>query len=143
MALEDATNPVKGVSGPGKYAKRTDLSYQSNSYGDGVAYDAAKSGAPLATAPKSPMLSEAPQVRPSQPPVTGLYDPTQRPDEPVTAGIDQGAGVGSDALMMRQPDDNNFRATIAEYMPVLAYVASLPNASPETRAAIRQLRDYA
>jgi hypothetical protein len=143
MALEDATNPMQGVSGPGKYAKRTDLSYQSNSYGDGVAYDAAKSGAPLATAPKSPMLSEAPQVRPSQPPVTGLYDPTQRPDEPVTAGIDQGAGVGSDALMMRQPDDNNFRATIAEYMPVLAYVASLPNASPETRAAIRQLRDYA
>lgn len=143
MALEDATNPVKGVSGPGKYAKRTDLSYQSQSYGDGVAYDAEKSGAPLARAPKSPMLSEAPQVRPSQPPVTGLYDPTQRPDEPVTAGIDQGAGVGSDALMMRQPDDNNFRATIAEYMPVLAYVASLPNASPETRAAIRQLRDYA
>ena len=53
MALEDATNPMQGVSGPGPYAKRTDLSYQSQSYGDGVAYDAAKSGAPLATAPKS------------------------------------------------------------------------------------------
>jgi hypothetical protein len=141
MALEDSTNPMQGVSGPGPYAKRTDLSYKSQSYGDGVAYDAAKSGAPLATAPKSPMLSQAPQVRSA--PVAGLYDPTNRPDEPVTSGIDQGAGVGSDALMMRQPDDNNFRASIAEYMPVLAYVASLPNASPETRAAIRQLRDYA
>ena len=143
MALEDSTNPVKGVSGPGKFAKRTDISYQSQSYGDGVAYDAAKSGAPLATAQKSPMLSQAPQVRPGQAPVAGLYDPTNRPDEPVTSGIDQGAGVGSDALMMRQPDDNNFRASIAAYMPVLAYVASLPDASPETRAAIRQLRDYA
>jgi hypothetical protein len=89
------------------------------------------------------MLSQTPQVRQAQTPVAGLYDPTNRPNEPVTAGIDQGAGVGSDALMMRQPDDNNFRASIAEYMPVLAYVASLPNASPETRAAIRQLRDYA
>jgi hypothetical protein len=89
------------------------------------------------------MLSQAPQVRPGQAPVAGLYDPTNRPDEPVTSGIDQGAGVGSDALMMRQPDDNNFRASIAAYMPVLAYVASLPDASPETRAAIRQLRDYA
>jgi len=143
MALEDAKNPMQGVSGPGKYARRTDLSYQSNSYGDGVAYDAAKSGAPLATAPKSPMLSQAPVVRPAQAPVAGLYDPTNRPDEPVTAGIDQGAGPGSEALMMRQPDDTNFRANIMAYMPVLSYVASLPNASPETRAAIRQLRDYA
>jgi hypothetical protein len=140
MAIEDAKNPMQGVSGPGPYAKRTDLSYQSQSYGDGAAYDAAKSGAPLAKAPKNPKLSEAPRV--SNPPV-GLYDPTQRPDEPVTSGIDRGAGVGSDALMMRQPDDANFRANIAAYMPVLTYVASLPNASPETRAAIRQLRDYA
>jgi len=134
---------MQGVSGPGRFARRTDLQYSPDTYGAGVEMAAQKAGAPLATAPKSPMLSQAPQVRSGQAPVAGLYDPTNRPDEPVTSGIDQGAGVGSDALMMRQPDDNNFRATIAEYMPVLAYVASLPNASPETRAAIRQLRDYA
>lgn len=139
MALDDAKNPMQGVSGPGKFAKRTDLSYQSENYGDGVAYDAAKSGAPLATAQKSPMLSQAPRV---STPTPGLYDPTNRPDEPVTAGIDQGDGPGSEALMMQQPDDNNFRAKIAEYMPVLAYVAGLPSTSPETRAAIRKLRDY-
>lgn len=102
MALEDSTNPMQGVSGPGKYAKRTDLSYQSNSYGDGVAYEAAKSGAALSTAPKSPMLSQAPQV--SSTPfgsVIGIYDKTQRPDEPITSGIDSGPGVGSNALMMQ------------------------------------------
>jgi hypothetical protein len=142
MALEDATNPMQGVSGPGKFAKRTDLEYQSTGYGDGVAYDAAKGGAPLARAQKNPMLSQAPQVS-SAAPLPGLYDPTQRPDEPVTAGIDRGDGVGSDALMMRQPDDAEFRASIAAYMPVLAYIAGRPDASPETRAAIRQLRDYA
>jgi hypothetical protein len=126
-------NPLAGPAGPGKYSTRTDnLQMGSIAYGEGVETAAIKSGAPLA---------KTPNVRPT--PVAGLYDPTQRPDEPITSGIDQGAGVGSDALMMRQPDDNNFRATIAEYMPVLAYVASLPNASPETRAAIRQLRDYA
>jgi hypothetical protein len=59
MALDEATNPVKGVSGPGKFAKRTDLEVQSTGYGDKVAYNANKSGAPLATAQKSPMLSEA------------------------------------------------------------------------------------
>ena len=141
MALEDAKNPVKGVSGPGKFAKRTDLQYQSNSYGDGVAYDAAKSGAPLATAPKNPKLSQAPQVPTPQAPVTGLFEPTQRPNEPVTHGVDVGPGAGSDALMMRQPDDTNFRAGIQSAKPVLAYIADLPNTSPETRAAIKQLWD--
>ena len=100
MALEDATNPMQGVSGPGKFAKRTDLAYQSENYGDGVAYDAAKSGAPLAKAQKSPMLSQEPKVASAEP-VTGLYDPTTRPDEPVTHGVDIGAGAGSNALMMQ------------------------------------------
>jgi hypothetical protein len=100
MALNEATNPMQGVSGPGKYAKRTDLSYQSQSYGDGVAYDAAKSGAPLERAPKSPMLSQAPQVPVEQPAVTGIFEPTQRPDEPITSGIARGAGPGPEVLMM-------------------------------------------
>ena len=105
MALEDAKNPMRGVSGPGKFAKRTDLAYQSVNYGDGVAYQAAKSGAPLATAQKSPLLSEAPQVPAgqAQSPLIGLYDPTQRPDEPITSGIDMGPGVGSSALGMKAP----------------------------------------
>ena len=103
MALEDATNPMQGVSGPGKFAKRTDLEYQSESYGDGVAYNAAKSGAPLARAPKNPMLSEAPVVRGAgmgAPTGVGLFKPTQRPGEEVTTGVDVGPGAGSSALMM-------------------------------------------
>ena len=119
MALEDARNPMQGVSGPGPYAKRTDLSYQSQSYGDGVAYNAAKSGAPLATAPKNPMLSQAPQVS-STPfgPSVGLYDKTQRPDEPITSGIDSGPGVGSNALMMKsQFAQDKLSNTLAQMLP--------------------------
>jgi hypothetical protein len=52
-----------------------------------------------------------------------------------------GDGAGSEALAMRQPDDTNFRSSIASYMPVLTYISDLPNTSPETRKAIRQLRD--
>jgi hypothetical protein len=132
---------MQGVSGPGKYAKRTDLQYQPGAYGEGVAYDAAKSGAPLASAPKNPKLSQAPQVSPAQPPVTGLYEPTARPNEPVTHGVDAGAGAGSEALMMRGPDDTNFRANITQYLPVLNFVSDQPGTSPETRDAIRQLMD--
>jgi hypothetical protein len=116
MALDEATNPMQGVSGPGKFAKRTDLSYQSENYGDGVAYDAAKSGAPLAKAQKSPMLSEAPQV--SAEPAIGLYDKSTRPDEPITHGIDVGAGAGSDALMMRSKfAEVKLSETLAQMLP--------------------------
>jgi hypothetical protein len=118
MALEDARNPMQGVSGPGPYAKRTDLSYQSQSYGDGVAYNAAKSGAPLATAPKSPLLSQAPDVSQgaSSGPVTPLYAPTERPNEPITAGIDMGPGPGSNALGMK-PSVGKLSDTLAVLLP--------------------------
>ena len=46
MALQDSTNPLAGVSGPGKFAKRTDLQFQPEQYGQGVEYQAMKSGAP-------------------------------------------------------------------------------------------------
>lgn len=100
MALEDATNPMQGVSGPGKYAKRTDLQYQPDAYGEGVQYAVEKAGAPLAKAQKSPMISQAPQVptEVSAPAPVGLFEPTQRPDEPITHGIDIGPGAGSEIL---------------------------------------------
>ena len=136
MALEDARNPMQGVSGPGKYAKRTDLSYQSQSYGDGVAYNAAKSGAPLATAPKNPMLSQAPQVPTKQLPVTGLYDQTQRPEEPVTHGIDLGPGGGSNVLAMQD-------ATAGQYQnayDMFQAMAQNPNASPSLQYLAQRIQ---
>ena len=142
MALEDAKNPMKGVSGPGTFAKRTDLQYKPDTYGAGVQYDAAKSGAPLATASKSPMLSQAPKVSTGAPAAgVGLYDPTQRPNEPITHGINIGDGGDASVLAMRQPDDSGFRMSIQAAKPVLAYIADLPNTSPETRAAIKELWD--
>jgi hypothetical protein len=119
MALEDAKNPMQGVSGPGKYAKRTDLSYQSQSYGDGVAYDAAKSGAPLERAQKSPMLSQAPQVPAGGMPAPtgiGLFEPTQRPGEPITQGVDVGAGAGSEVLAMAKSSEK-LSDTLVKMLP--------------------------
>ena len=136
MALEDATNPMQGVSGPGKYAKRTDLAYQSQSYGDGVAYDAAKSGAPLATAPKNPMLSQAPQVPTRQLPVTGLYDQTQRPEEPVTHGIDLGPGGGSNVLAMQDATAGQYQSAYDMFQAM----AQNPNASPSLQYLAQRIQ---
>jgi hypothetical protein len=133
-------NPLAGPAGPGKFSTRTDnLQMGSTAYGEGVETQAIKSGAPLA---KTADTRPTPASRLREQTVTSLYAPTERPDEPVTAGIDQGAGAGSDALMINQPDDyTNFNANMQSYIPILSYISSLQNTSPETRRAIRQLRD--
>ena len=135
-------NPMAGVSGPGKYAVRTDnLTMGSTSYGEGVDTAAIKSGAPLSRTPNQrPMPANEVRAAATQAPVTGLYDPTSRPNEPVTNGADVGLGLGSDSLMMAKPvDDSDFRMKIEASKSVLAYIADSPNTSPETRAAIKDL----
>ena len=130
-------NPLAGPAGPGKYSTRTDkLKMGSIAYGEGVETAAIQSGAPLAQSPGSMPASE---VMPKARPITSLYADTESPDEPITTGIDRGPGAGSEALQMRKEDDSNFRAAIQAAKPVLAYVADLPDTSPETRAIIKQL----
>jgi hypothetical protein len=139
MALEDAKNPMQGVSGPGPYAKRTDLQYQSQGYGDGVQYAADKSGAKLATTRKSPLLSEAPEVGPQQPSVTGLYEPTARPNEPITHGVNTGGGGGSDVLMMNQMKQDD-KDIVAKYLPSLTSMASAQDTPESFRAFVSFLQ---
>jgi hypothetical protein len=98
-----ARGPLAGAAGPGKFSKRTDL--PSQYYGEGVDTAAIKSGANLATTRGvADNVGGRPVGAPAvSAPVTELYAPTQRPDEPITAGIDSGAGPGSSALSMQSP----------------------------------------
>lgn len=95
-------NPKAGVSGPGKYSVRTDsLRMGSTSYGEGIDTAAIKSGAPLASTPdQRPMPAAEVRDAAMQAPAIDLFAPTQKPGEPVTAGVDMGAGPGASALMM-------------------------------------------
>ena len=100
-------NPKAGVSGPGKYSVRTDsLRMGSTSYGEGIDTAAIKSGAPLASTPdQRPMPAAEVRDAAMAAPVTELYAPTQRPNSPITAGIDMGPGPGSSALMMAKSSE--------------------------------------
>lgn len=93
-----ARGPMAGVSGPGKFSKRTDgMSFQSTEYGSGVENTANKAGAPLAKTPDVRATSRSEMgMAPSQ--ITPLYAPSERADEPVTAGIAMGDGPGPEAL---------------------------------------------
>ena len=97
-------NPLAGPAGPGKFSTRTDkLELGSTAYGEGVETQAIKSGAPLAkTADTRPARAGDVRDAATQGPVTELYAPSQRPNEPITSGIDMGAGPGSSALMMQK-----------------------------------------
>jgi hypothetical protein len=101
-----AENPMAGVSGPGPYAKRTDvgtpeMKMGSIAYGEGVETQAIKSGAPLGKTPDA-VAEPSDRLRQAQAPVTGLFAETERPDEPITSGIDMGEGPGSAALRMNK-----------------------------------------
>jgi len=101
--MAEPMNPLAGVSGPGKYAVRTDkLSMGSTAYGEGVETSAIKSGAPLSRTPDQRPMPAAEVREAAMAPVTGLFDPSSRPNEPVTSGIDMGAGSGSSSLMMNK-----------------------------------------
>lgn len=94
-------NPVAGPSGPGKFSTRTDLP-PSKEYGERKATEEIMAGAPTATTRGSadPKLG-----RPANPmsDITPLYAPTQKPDEPITAGISRGPGPGPEALGVNMP----------------------------------------
>jgi len=111
-------NPLAGPAGPGKYATRTDnLQMGSIGYGEGVDTAAIKSGAPLATTADA-VSGPTGRLRQESAPVTGLYDPTQRPNEPITSGIDMGPGPGSSALMMQSKfAERKLSDILAEMIP--------------------------
>jgi hypothetical protein len=92
---------MAGTSGPGKFSKRTDgLEFQSDTYGAGVENAAIKAGAPLATTPdvRPTSLSEQGMAPSQVERVTPLFADSQRPDEPITAGIAMGPGPGPEVL---------------------------------------------
>jgi hypothetical protein len=112
-----ARGPLAGASGPGKYSKRTDMSFGSTSYGEG-----GETAALNTAAPKSKTRGIADDVggRPANPatqtPITKLFDPSQKPGEAVTSGIDMGEGAGASSLMMQSQFANNKVSTSLEQM---------------------------
>ena len=109
-------NPAT-FSGPGKFSQRTDggpgdmrqpqRDIPSAGYGEGVETAAIQAGAPLSA------TGGAGGMQPQPIPFSA---PTQRPDEPVTTGIDLGPGAGSNVLGM-QTSTVKLSDTLAKMIP--------------------------
>ena len=104
-------NPAP-VSGPGQLSRRTDgaqpvMEMTGGKYGEAKALREMQSAAPMAqieTAPTIPQISE-------------LFAPTQRPAEPVTAGMPFGPGVNSvpNAVL---PNTSSLRNTLERILAI-------------------------
>ena len=114
-------NPIRGVSGPGKFSVRTDLPASEN-YGDRKAMQEIIAGAPTARAqdvrglPSGEVRAAAMAV--PQEALTPLFAPSQRPGEPITTGIAMGAGAGPEVLgMQSQFAQARLSDTLAKMIP--------------------------
>lgn len=112
------------VSGPGNMAKRTDMNVSKQpvryisggQYGEGREVLAQQQAAPMAgkAQPAASMTPSA--VRSMMEKVVPLSAPTQRPDEPITAGMPFGMGPGPEALQLPMPTAPRLSSVLEELM---------------------------
>lgn len=140
------TNPAP-VSGPGALSARTDTAQPAMrlpdaAYGEQAAFQMAQSGAPMAGPDAGPAGAGGP-TGPSPVEVTPFGSPSTMPDQPITAGIDMGAGPGSAALGLVDEDAIRRKAdtdALARYLPVLEFLANRPEGSASLKALVRRLK---
>lgn len=119
--------PRQGTPGS-RYPNRTDLRAPgrqitpsnlppSQAYGQGVQQARGLRVTPTATTPPTSGGNPATQMAPLQPgQVPSLQDPTANPDEPVTAGLPSGPGVGPEALGITTYDSPELAIARALYL---------------------------
>jgi hypothetical protein len=109
-------------------------------YGENKELNDLQAMGPMSAAPGLPTaMPVAPSTPMPQP--TPLTAPTERPNEPVTAGMDFGLGQGSEALTMpNQGMSEDDRQRTLVVLNLLNQAAKRPNATNATLQLIRQLR---
>jgi hypothetical protein len=105
------------VSGPGALSRRTDgqgAKYMAGGeYGEGQEMMDLQTSAPMAKSPevKPRRRAAAPPAMEMGPAPTPLFAPSERPDEPITAGAPFGPGPGP---AMRQQPTGRLASTLAK-----------------------------
>jgi hypothetical protein len=137
------SNPAP-VSGPGALSKRTDGKQPIRdpgglAYGDGQELRSVQAAAPMSGMSPQAQAQQAPPNVPLAQMSPNLFDPTDYPQEPMTAGADFGPGPGSE--MLRNPmAEGPTQARLKAYLPVYIQMAESPYVSPEFKAYVNYLR---
>lgn len=137
-------NPAP-VSGPGKLSRRTDgrqptRELPNAKYGENAAFEAAQGAAPMSGDIGSGGMAASGAIAPDLSGLVSMGAPSQRPDEPITAGLSGMTGGGPSIAQNPFPLSPEKAAELRSYLPVLIVLASQPNADANTKAYVRQLR---
>ena len=129
---------VNGMGGNGQSGR----DYTGFAYGQNLALAEQQSGAPMAKAPSLTGTTASPiSMASNLPQVTPLTAPSERPDEPVTAGVAMGPGAGPEALTLPGTGDTSEdKQRLLSYLPALEVAAQSPNSSQAFRNYVRVLR---
>lgn len=126
------SNPA-AVSPPGSLSQRTDGGATQapqiapgNGYGERSAMLDLQSGAPMRGGNGRDAL-------------TPIGAPSARPDEPVTAGADAGAGMSMAGAGI-QTDQEITNEQLRPFVRSLELMANMPGSNPETRELVRNLK---
>ena len=134
------------ASGPGALSRRTDgrpnvMSAPGGAYGDATDMQSLQTSAPMgAGAPTPAPAPVGGGVDPSG--LVGLHEPTQRPNEPVTAGAAAGPGIGPQAAGLSQQDPRNAETMdrLRRYLPAMVEMANRPDATADFRHYVSLVR---
>lgn len=128
----------KRTGTPGKaYQNRSDLGVNYASQQGTTTAAAGGVQAPPAPPAEQPGMPAPGADFPTPDDSPNLLDPTQRPDEPVTAGMAHGAGPGPEALGL-DPRRQDVEVMRDRWMPTLEAMAE----DPETPQSVHRLLSY-
>ena len=139
-------NPAP-VSGPGSLSRRTDgqgARYMSGGeYGEGQEMMDLQNSAPMSKTETVRPRSARPRAARSggvDAGLTSLFAPSERPDEPVTAGMPFGPGPGETNRSSLSDDINEDAQVLVRYLPALEAMANSERGTPSFRRFVRYLR---
>lgn len=84
--------------------------------------------------------AQGPMLTPDLSGLTSMGAPSERPEEPITAGMPFGPGAGSTQASLVAGMTPEQAERMRSYLPVLVLLASQDNADPQTKKFVRQLR---
>lgn len=141
-------NPAP-VSAPGALSRRTDGGPQQVQprmsgmpYGENQDFEEMQSAAPMSASRTAGRAGSAARGKaPQGPSATPLFGPTQRPDEPVTAGAPFGPGDGPPMNPGAQKLAAQDAQMLSKYLPEMMVMANDPNTPDGFKRFVRHLRN--
>ena len=134
---------VSATGGSGNGGTQAAQAMTGGAYGENQAMMEMQTSAPMNASPTyaaTPSMGR-PQSAPTGQQIVPLDAPTQRPDEPVTTGIDVGEGAGSEVMYAKdQTLATEDRQRMITALPTLSILAESPSASNAFRNYVRYLR---